>query len=365
MGWETRKSNSYFYEHRRLPDGRKVKQYFGKGLAAHMEANFLTLRKAARHVEAEALRQMQAETLEADELLRSYCEGVSEFIATEMFFAGFHNPRSRGWRHIMITESDVATECAETSTATAGKKPRRSKGDTSTGKKPAKPVSSQAPREEHSSRSTSNGHAARMSREAQQLNQQLHEKFMRESAANQTDKPGDAGKTNNASEPSKSVEEMSFEELRVAAKGGNATVMKRLRAMMLENADHYCQFGNLGGKAIVKWLDVHCRENLYQRECLRLNIQSMRTQHWEEGDTQIERLLIEEILLCWLRHKHWIDLETSMHQKPPCLKSLKFTIEQTQKSQRMYLKALGKLQDYRNAKARLPSLANQDETEAA
>ncbi len=365
MGWEKRKSNSYFYQHRRLPDGRKSKVYFGNGFDAHVAANLLTLRNAARHVEAEALRRIRAETQEADELLKSYSKQVSEFITTEMFEAGFHNPRSRGWRRIMKTESSVATESTKTSTATAGKTPRRSKGDTSAREKTSKPATSQSPQEQHSSRSTSNGHAARMSREAQQLNQQLHEKFMRESAANQTDQPGDAGKTNNASEPSKSVEEMSFEELKAAAEGGNATVMKRLRAMMRKDVRHYRELGNAGAVALTKWGDVLCRKDLYQLECLQMHNAALRAKHLEEGNSPIERLLVAEVLLCWQRQSYWAQNEPSAIQNCPNPKVLKFSIEQTQKSQRMYLKALGKLQDYRNAKARLPSLANQDETEAA
>ena len=158
---------------------------------------------------------------------------------------------------------------------------------------------------------------------------------------------------------------MSFEELRVAAARGNTSVMRRLRTLMQEDADHYRQLGDIGGRAILKWLDVHYRQDLYRRECLRMHVESKRNEHLEEGNSAIERLLIEEILLCWLRHNYWAQNEPNSIQNGLNPQALKFSIEQTRESQRMYLKAPGKLQGYRNAKARLPSLANQDETESA
>lgn len=372
MAWEKRKSKLYFYEHQRLPDGRKVKQYVGKGFEAHTAANFLTLRKIARQIEAEALRQMRAETQEADELLKSYSKRVSELLKTEMFFAGFHNPRSRGWRLMMTPESSVATECVETSTAAASKMPRRSTGDTSTGERPAKPVSGGALREQHSARSTSDGHAAEMAREAQQLHQQLHEKFISESAAKQAGKSGDgesdAKSTDNASSPPKPVEDMSLDELRVAAMLGDTKAMNRLRPLMRKDPSHFKQIGDLGAMAIEKWLDVHCRQNLYLRECLKVHITELRTEHLKEGNSPIERLLIEEVLLCLLRQKYWISIEANSMPFAPDSKSVKFWMELARGAQRMYLKALAELRDYRNAKARLPSLpslATHDETESA
>lgn len=86
-----------------------------------------------------------------------------------------------------------------------------------------------------------------------------------------------------------------------------------------------------------------------------MHLDEMRAQHLVEGNSPIERLLIAEILLTWLRHNFWISMETRSLQESPGSKVLKFNAEQTKGTQRMYLKAIAELKDFRNLKSRLPS----------
>ena len=155
--------------------------------------------------------------------------------------------------------------------------------------------------------------------------------------------------------PAKPVEEMSPEELIAAATKGDAAAISRLRPMMRKYPHRFEQIGDLGAMAVEKWLDVHCRQNLYLRECLKLHIDEMRAQHLAEGNSPTERLLVEEVLLSWLRHKFWISREAGSLPQAPGTKVLKFCTDQTRGTQRMYLKAIAELRKFRDVKVRLPS----------
>ena len=109
MAWEKRRSQSYFYLTVRLPDGRKAKKYFGRGLHAHLASCFLQLRKLAKWTHHRAMGELRAETQDADELLNNYSESVSEFLAAKMRAVGYNNSRSRGWRKMMNVDAGQKT----------------------------------------------------------------------------------------------------------------------------------------------------------------------------------------------------------------------------------------------------------------
>ena len=390
MGWEKRKSKMYFYLHKRLPDGRKRKQYYGHGFDAKMTYHFLWLRQVERTFAAETLRQLKAQTQEADELLNSYCKSVSELVAVEMLVAGFHNSRSRGWRKIMKTDLNKMNEGIETSTVNVGTKPRRSKGAASKDDETSKPTASEAKQKKKGSRSPSNvapvaspvrsaprtsGVAAKALRTAaEQFRLELDTPFGKAdnheqprctastsgghtAAAAATRAIGNAGDGENSDKGNiedplpKPVADMSQNELKVAAKRGNIDAMNRLRPLMQKDANRYQMLGDLGLRSREKWLDVHCKEDLYLRECLGMHLKSKRAALLAEGSSPIEQLLIEEVLVMWLRHTFWITFDANSIRSNPGSKALKFGMEQTSGAQRMYLKAIAKLQDYRNARA--------------
>ena len=393
MGWEKRKSKMYFYLHQRLPDGRKKKQYYGHGFDAKMTHHFLMLRQVERTFAVETFRQLKAVTQEADELLNSYCKGVSELVAVEMLAAGFHNSRSRGWRKIMTTELNEMNEGAETSTVSASTKSRRSKkGSASREDETSKPTASQAKQEKKGSGAPSNGatvtsplrSAPRTSKATAKALRTSAEQFRMEldkplfDKANDHEKPrcsastsgghtaaaaatqpiGNAGDSENSDTgnvesppPAKPVEEMNKEELITAAKRGNKEALSLLRPLMQKDANRYQMLGDLGLRSREKWLDVHCKEDLYLRECLGMHLKSKRAALLAEGNSPIEQLLIEEVLGTWLRHTFWITFDANSIRSNPGSKALKFGMEQTRAAQRMYLKALAELRDSRNARA--------------
>ena len=48
MAWELRSGNEYFYRSRRKPGGRVVKEYYGNGMAAEIEARRMRDREEQR-----------------------------------------------------------------------------------------------------------------------------------------------------------------------------------------------------------------------------------------------------------------------------------------------------------------------------
>ncbi len=367
MAWEKRKSRRYFYLHHRLPDGRKVKEYFGRGFHAQMASGFLQLRKLATWMYQQAMSELKTETQEADELLKSFSESVSKCLTVEMLAVGYHNSRSRGWRKFMQTDLSAEKAMTKDSAVSANKATGRSKGTSSESGKDSKAMSNPVSQNKVGSTVNSIGRTAAaagdftagMSEEAKQFSRNLFEQSQRRSATQPSRKAGYSEISDTVEAelppPAKPVEEMSPDELIAAATDGDTAAMSRLRPMLQKNPSRFQQIGDLGAMAEEKWLGVHCRKNLYLRECLKMHIDEMRAQHLAEGNSPIERLLIAEILLTWLRHNFWISMETRSLQESPGSKVLKFNAEQTKGTQRMYLKAIAELRDFRNLKSRLPS----------
>jgi len=151
------------------------------------------------------------------------------------------------------------------------------------------------------------------------------------------------------------VEEMTKEQLIAAARKGNAVAMRRLRPMMWADRDRQEQLGNLGSLSMKRWLDFHCGQDLHLRERLWIRSQGLREALLSEGDSLSEKLMVDEILVCELRHHCWISLEVKSLKIEDGHKLSKFVEEQSRTSQRMYLKAIAALRDFRIVKPRMSS----------
>ena len=116
MAWEKRRNGKkYFYLSRRLSDGRVRKKYFGKGHSAEVESSRLVFKYFFRWQE-----KKQREHFSAIEAMSNECmASIETLFEAQMYAAGFHNPKSRGWRKIrrdkMIrtTETNNFKETAE------------------------------------------------------------------------------------------------------------------------------------------------------------------------------------------------------------------------------------------------------------
>lgn len=95
MAWEKRKSGrSYFYLSERQPDGGVRKRYLGKGLLAEVESIRLERKASLRQRQ---LRERKT-ILELESMTTDYAKSARITVDAHLYAAGFHNPRSRGWR---------------------------------------------------------------------------------------------------------------------------------------------------------------------------------------------------------------------------------------------------------------------------
>ncbi len=95
MAWEKRgNSHQYFYLCKRLPDGRVHKQYFGRGLRAEAEA--IEMERKAYEREQEKILRSKFHYL--DSLAADHAESCLQMLEAHLYAAGYHNPKSRGWR---------------------------------------------------------------------------------------------------------------------------------------------------------------------------------------------------------------------------------------------------------------------------
>lgn len=108
MAWETRGNHIYFYLSQRS-DGRVRKRYFGNGLQAEVEAMRLERKQTQRAV---LVREKQL-TASVDVLLSQHVQSTRDLVDASLLVAGFHNPKSRGWRRRRMIASNTAAESQE------------------------------------------------------------------------------------------------------------------------------------------------------------------------------------------------------------------------------------------------------------
>lgn len=356
MAWEKRKSRQYFYRDVRQPDGRRVKEYYGCGLHAYVAALAIDRQKLARSQQLKMIRELKAGTFEAEELAKQFHHGVSEFLAARMLIDGFHNPASRGWRKIMQTES--ATDWLDRSEAgeddsgdhafdvgPQGERSSASRTD-SASSPDFEPVAMLNKSKLRKGRTLGR---AKLSREAK-VDDPKNTPSASAGAAGRTDE--DPEGLGSSVPPEKCVEEMSFEELRRAASGGNQAAISRLRPLMDANASYYARLFCLTTMAKIRWFEAHCGQDLFQRDCLRRSVEDLRSDLLKEGGSPLEKLLVDEIVLCFLRSRFWIARETQSSGSELTAVVAEFMLEQSAKSQKQLLKAMNALRDFRNLQAR-------------
>ena len=363
MVWESRKGRLYFYKSVRLSDGRRVTEYYGRGPRAFVAALVVDRRVLERSEQLKVIAELRAETIEAEQLAQIFHDGVSEFFAAEMRAYGFHNPKSRGWRKIMQT--DVAKDKAECVEKTPARR-----------------------RVHPSDRSAQSGNDSASGTEIRQkaiLNRAAVNKIraprkVREPKVAEVDDQGAAGTASAADETvesavdpgssvstEKSVEEMNEQELRNAARAGNRAAISRLRPIMDRNSSHYAALGCLNAKAKIKWGEALYGQDLVERECLRRSQQNLAASLLADGDSPLERLMVDEIVLCFLRSRYWMIRETESVSNGINLMAADFTVEKSAKAQKQLLKAMDALRDYRNLIVRrsLPTLPTELKETAA
>ncbi len=117
MAWEQRSNGrTYFYLSRRLPDGRVRKKYFGKGHSAEVEATRLEFKAFFRQQENQQYQRLR----ELEALSKECMTSIQTLFEAQLYAAGFHNPKSRGWRRrtSMIKQVEKQNDSENTTSTT-------------------------------------------------------------------------------------------------------------------------------------------------------------------------------------------------------------------------------------------------------
>lgn len=102
--------------------------------------------------------------------------------------------------------------------------------------------------------------------------------------------------------PQKLTEEESQRLTKLVAKAqtGNASALKEARPI-LDKADLWDYVGDLGGRVRELWLDAMTGQDKLAREAYERHVDMMRRELLEAGDSAIERLLVDRVIVTWLQ----------------------------------------------------------------
>ncbi len=97
MGWERRRTGTYYYRAKKL-DGRVVKEYVGAGPLAELEANHDAERQSVRAAAAESRRAECACLATVDATVDASYEAVDTLLRASLVLAGYHRHQRGEWR---------------------------------------------------------------------------------------------------------------------------------------------------------------------------------------------------------------------------------------------------------------------------
>lgn len=121
MAWEKRRGKRYYYRATRR-NGRVVKQYMGRGLAAKRAFDDDQLKAAYRKLEQERTRQFKKQLWSIDARMRLIRDGCRLALQATYLAAGYHQTRSLNWKRKKESTSmtERKDEAKESSTEGAG-----------------------------------------------------------------------------------------------------------------------------------------------------------------------------------------------------------------------------------------------------
>ncbi len=102
MAWETRARGTRYYTRTRRVDGRRVREYVGRGPVGELAAREDATRREARHAAQTTAREQRQRERAADRQLRELVATVERQAAAlttiTLTAAGYHRPKRGIWR---------------------------------------------------------------------------------------------------------------------------------------------------------------------------------------------------------------------------------------------------------------------------
>jgi hypothetical protein len=129
------------------------------------------------------------------------------------------------------------------------------------------------------------------------------------------------------------------------AKGGDESVLPRLRQLLDAHPRIWQTYGDLGAQAEMAWVAMIAGKNLHLRECLVRKIAAMKDDLAAASASPLEQLVIGRVVVCWLQLQHADCLEAQAGGESIHLAT--FKMKRQQAAHRWYLGAIGALMAYR------------------
>ena len=153
------------------------------------------------------------------------------------------------------------------------------------------------------------------------------------------------------------------EQLIKRAKQGDNSVMPDLRKFMDQNPIYAEHHGNLSRQTQANWIKTIAGPNLHLAECLTRKVEIQRKALLSEGDSPVEIMLVDAIIINSLMRDCFVAQESNVKSDSPKwaevrLKRLKAAIEQTDR-------AIRSLTEYRKQMFRLSKNQNRSTTTAS
>lgn len=105
-------------------------------------------------------------------------------------------------------------------------------------------------------------------------------------------------------EPSKESKPLTLQGLVDAANRGDAASLKRLRQVLDERPEIWRRAGDLASHVEQTWIRLAAAGNALAQESIRRESNRMRAELLGKSPTPIEKLLVDQIVSCWLQIKH-------------------------------------------------------------
>ena len=138
---------------------------------------------------------------------------------------------------------------------------------------------------------------------------------------------------------------VTLQELVDAANRGDAASLKSLRQVLDEHPEIWQKAGDLAAHAETTWTRLMAAGNALALESLRREADRMRAELLAGSQSPIERLLVDQVVSCWLQAKH-AEISAGL-EKANSLAQKRYFDQRMEKTQRRYLSALKMLAQIR------------------
>ena len=127
------------------------------------------------------------------------------------------------------------------------------------------------------------------------------------------------------------------------ARGGDSSVVPRLRAILTERPQLFHHYGNLAKQAEAAWVALAAGPDLFLKECLLHQTEDMRNGLIRPSSPPLESLLVERVVATWLQLQYFAAMEAQVHVKGEGVKLLQFYAKRQASAQKLYESSLAAL----------------------